>query len=54
MPKTGEYLLCSVFTKRKKERFGFNGESGNTVYFCLRYEKPTGKPGPFGPMMTEP
>jgi hypothetical protein len=51
-PRTGEDLPYSVFTKRKKERFDFDGESGNTVYFCLRYENPTGKPGPFGPMMS--
>jgi hypothetical protein len=41
-PKTGNDLSCSVFTRRKKGRFDFDGESGNTVYFCLRYEKPRG------------
>jgi hypothetical protein len=26
-------------TRKQKERFDFDGESGNTVYFRLRYEK---------------
>jgi hypothetical protein len=50
-PKTGKDLPYSVFTKRGKERFDFDGESGNTVYFCLRYENPTGGAGPYGPML---
>jgi hypothetical protein len=50
-PKTGKDLPYSVFTKRKKERFDFDGESGNTVYFCLRYENPTGAAGPYGPIL---
>jgi hypothetical protein len=51
-PKTGNDLPYSVFTRRKKERFDFDGESGNTVYFCLRYENPRGQAGPFGPMLS--
>jgi hypothetical protein len=51
-PKTGSDLPYSVFTRRKKERFDFDGESGNTVYFCLRYENPRGQAGPFGPMLS--
>jgi hypothetical protein len=51
-PKTGSDLPYSVFTRRKKERFDFDGESGNTVYFCLRYENPRGQAGPFGPILS--
>ncbi|MDR2758488.1 MAG: hypothetical protein LBB78_03820 [Spirochaetaceae bacterium] len=51
-PKSGGDLPYSVFTRRKKERFDFDGESGNTVYFCLRYENPRGQTGPFGPMLS--
>jgi hypothetical protein len=51
-PKSGEELPYSVFTKQKKKRFDFDGESGNTVYFCLRYENSKGEAGPFGPMLT--
>jgi hypothetical protein len=51
-PKTGADLPYSVFTRRKKERFDFDGESGNTVYFCLRYENSKGQAGPFGPMLS--
>jgi hypothetical protein len=52
-PKTGKDLPYSIFTRRRKERFDFDGESGNTVYFCLRYENPKGREegqGPFGPI----
>jgi hypothetical protein len=51
-PKTGEDLPYSVFTRRKKQRFDFDGESGYTVYFCLRYENPKGQAGPYGPMLS--
>jgi hypothetical protein len=51
-PKTGSDLPYSVFTRRKRERFDFDGESGNTVYFCLRYENSKGEAGPFGPMLS--
>jgi hypothetical protein len=44
-------LPYSVFTKKKKKRFDFEGESGNTVYFCLRYENGKGDVGPFGPIL---
>jgi hypothetical protein len=52
LPKTGRDLPSSLFTRRKKERFDFEGESGNRVYFCLRYETASGKEGPFGPILT--
>jgi hypothetical protein len=51
-PKSGRDLPESVFTKKKRILFDFEGESGNTVYFCLRYESPTGGEGPFGPVFS--
>jgi hypothetical protein len=54
-PTTGKDLPKSFFTRRKKERFDFDGESGSTVYFCLQYENPTGGEegkGPFGPILS--
>jgi hypothetical protein len=54
-PKTGKDLPYSLFTRRKKERFDFDGESGKTVYFCLQYETPSGGEqgkGPFGPILS--
>jgi hypothetical protein len=50
--KIGKVLPYSVFTRRKKERFDFNGESGSTVYFCLCYENSKGEAGPFGPVLS--
>jgi hypothetical protein len=50
--KSGEELPYSKFTRRKKERFDFDGESGSTVYFCLRYENSKGEAGPFGPVLS--
>jgi hypothetical protein len=50
-PKTGKDLPESLFTRRRKELFDFDGESGNTIYFFLRYENPSGKAGPFGPLL---
>jgi hypothetical protein len=50
-PASGKDLPHSKFTRRHKELFDFDGESGNTVYFCLRYENPKGDAGPFGPML---
>jgi hypothetical protein len=51
VPDSGKELPHSKFMRRHKELFDFNGESGNTVYFCLRYENPKGDAGPFGPML---
>jgi hypothetical protein len=34
----GGDLLRSAFTHRKRFRFGFEGDSGKTVYFRLRYK----------------
>jgi hypothetical protein len=51
-PKFGKDLPYSLFTRRKKERFDFEGESGNTVYFCLIYENSKGDTGSFGPFFS--
>jgi hypothetical protein len=50
-PHSGNDLPHSKFTRRMKERFDFDGESANTVYFCLRYENSKGEAGPFGPIL---
>jgi hypothetical protein len=52
-PEKGSDLPHSTFTHRKKFRFDFEGDSGKTVYFCLRYENEKGGndgEGPFGPI----
>ncbi|MDR0473878.1 MAG: hypothetical protein LBH43_09455, partial [Treponema sp.] len=46
------HIPGSKFTGKKKMLFDFEGESGNTVYFCLRYESPTGGEEPFGPVLS--
>jgi hypothetical protein len=54
-PLRGNDLPHSVFTRRKRCRFDFDGESGKTVYFCLRYETAKGGDdgeGPFGPIFS--
>ncbi|MDR1248073.1 MAG: hypothetical protein LBK63_02110 [Treponema sp.] len=54
-PVTGNDLPHSTFTHRKKFRFDFEGDSGKTVYFCLRYENEKGGKdgeGPFGPILS--
>jgi hypothetical protein len=53
-PKSGNDLPYSIFSRRKKEGFDLDGESGNTIYFCLRYENSKGREegqGPFGPII---
>jgi hypothetical protein len=50
-PVTGDNLYHSVFTREKKQLFDFDGESGKTLYICLRYETSRGLPGPFGPIL---
>jgi hypothetical protein len=53
-PVTGNDLPHSTFTHRKHFRFDFDGDSGKTVYFCLRYENEKGGnegEGPFGPIL---
>jgi hypothetical protein len=54
-PVTGKDLPHSVFTRRRKHRFDFDGDSGRTVWFCLRYENKKGGEdgeGPFGPLFS--
>jgi hypothetical protein len=54
-PVTGDDLPHSVFTHKKKYRFDFDGDSGKTVYFCLKYENEKGGEkgeGPFGPILS--
>ena len=50
-PVSGKELPYSVFTRRKKELIDLDGESGNTVYICLRYENSKGAAGPYGPIL---
>jgi hypothetical protein len=54
-PEVGDDLPHSTFTHRKKFRFDFEGDSGKTVWFCLRYENAKGGKegeGPFGPIFS--
>jgi hypothetical protein len=54
-PVIGRDLPHSTFTPRKRYRFDFSGDSGNRVYFCLRYENEKGGEegeGPFGPIFS--
>jgi hypothetical protein len=54
-PRSGYDLPHSVFTGRRRYRFDFDGDSGKTVWFCLRYENKKGGPGsegPFGPLFS--
>jgi hypothetical protein len=52
---TGEDLPHSVFTHKKKYRFDFDGDSGKTVYFSLKYENEKGGEegeGLYGPIFS--
>jgi hypothetical protein len=51
IPTSGHDLPYSEWASKKKILFDFDGESGNTVYFCLQYENKKGKSGPFGPIL---
>jgi hypothetical protein len=54
-PVVGDDLPHSTFTHRRRFRFDFEGDSGKTVYFCLRYENEKGGKegeGPFGPIFS--
>jgi hypothetical protein len=51
-PETGEVLGNSVFTRKKKHVFDFDGESGNRVFFCCQFENGKGDSGPFGPIIS--
>jgi hypothetical protein len=52
VPTTGDELPHSRFVRRKKERLYFTGDSGKTVYFCIRYENSKGDAGPWGPIFS--
>jgi hypothetical protein len=47
-PKTGDDLPHSVFTRQKRYRFDFTGESGRQVFLCMRFENSKGQAGPWG------
>jgi hypothetical protein len=51
VPTSGHDLPYSEWASKKKILLDFDGESGNTVYFCLQYENKKGKAGPFGPIL---
>ena len=51
IPASGYDLPYSEWASKKKLLFDFDGESGNTVYFCLQYENKKGQAGPFGPVL---
>jgi hypothetical protein len=51
-PLTGDVLGNSVFTRKLKHLFDFDGDSGNRVYFCCHFENSKGDVGPFGPIIT--
>ncbi|MDR3131386.1 MAG: hypothetical protein LBU18_07545, partial [Treponema sp.] len=54
-PSSGRDLPHSTFTHRRDHLFDFDGESGNTVWFCLHYENAKGGgegEGPFGPLFS--
>jgi hypothetical protein len=50
-PHTGDDLHFVATVQRKRERFDFNENSGKTVFFCLRWENPSGKAGPWGTLL---
>jgi hypothetical protein len=50
-PASAEELPCSLFTRRQRHEFDLEGESGNILWVCLRYENSKGKSGPFGPIL---
>jgi len=50
-PRTGEDLPHSVFTRQKKHRFDFTGDSGKAAFFCLRPENSKGQHGPWGQIL---
>jgi hypothetical protein len=40
-----------MFTRRKRERFDFAGNSGKTLCISLAYENSKGKEGPYCPVI---
>jgi len=51
-PATGDDLPYSVFTRQKRYRFDFTGESGKEIFFCMRYENSKGQAGPWGKIIS--
>jgi len=51
-PASGEELPHSIFTRRKRILFDFDGDSGKPIFVSIRYENSKGERGPFGPMMS--
>jgi hypothetical protein len=51
-PKRGGGPALLGLYQAEEKRFDFEGESGSTVCFCLRYENGKGEAGPFGPMLS--
>jgi hypothetical protein len=54
-PEKGGDLPHSTLTRRRRYRFDFEGDSGKTVWFSLRYENARGGKegeGPFGPLFS--
>ena len=51
-PKTGDDLPFSVFTRLKRYRFDFTGNSGREAFFCMRYENAKGQAGPWGKIIS--
>jgi hypothetical protein len=52
-PKSAEELPFNRTTHRKRESFTFRqGDSGKTVYFCIRMINSKGEVGPWGPIFS--
>jgi hypothetical protein len=56
VPVTARWRRKKPPARRKRFRFDFEGDSGRTVWFCLRYENAKGGKekgeGPFGPLFS--
>jgi hypothetical protein len=50
VPTRGEELPWSKFTRRKRERFNLDGNSGKEVFVSLAFENAKGDIGPYGPI----
>ena len=51
IPTSGRRFAESVFTRKMRYCFDFDGEAGKIVCFCLCYENAKGESGPFGPII---
>jgi len=52
IPTSGDVLGNSIFTRKQKHVFDFDGDSGSRVFFCCRFENSKGECGPFGPIIS--